>query len=90
MSSALPKRLRDDSPTLRDSLIREASIAAKRFAKASKLADLLMAQGLVAHDLTHMTDESWSLACRVARVNDAGLVTRVLVECIMRDRASGQ
>lgn len=86
MSSPFLQKLRDDSPALTESLFREAAITKSRFEKAAKVADLLALHGIDVDDLTHLTDDIWNMVCKGARVRDASLVTRVLVECIMQDR----
>lgn len=81
-----PLRQRDNHPALVDTSIREAAIVKLRFTKAKALVTVMLDEGLTLGQLELLTDESWEILRRMARVNEPSLVTRILALELLRDR----
>lgn len=84
---AFQLRQRDNHPALVDTSIREAAITKLRFTKAKALVKVMLDEGLTLRQLELLTDESWEILRKIARVNEPSLPTRVMALEVLRDRA---
>lgn len=69
-----------------DSDVIDAIKTWRRFAKAQRLADILDGEGITIEQSAHMTDEAWACVMKVAQVERASVVTKLLALELLRDR----
>lgn len=79
-------RQRDNHPSLTFTAEQEAIITRQRFVKAELLSQVMADEGLTYADGERLTNESWDILRRMARVNEPSLVTRMLALELLRYR----
>lgn len=72
--------------TIADRQIEQAAITRNRFRKAARIADALQRAGASADQVPMLNEATWKVAEAQAGCKSSSLVTRALVEEILRDR----